>query len=111
MRIISFDEKYSKQIIGLWLSDEVTKQTLSTKERSTVKRLNERCLEDKKNTFIALEKEKVIGFSSMRLGHGRRNHCTEFVIFVAKEFQRNGVATAIMKKLFARAKKNETKEN
>ena len=58
MKIINFDKKYSKQIVELWLSPEVTKNTLSTKEKITVKSINEKFRGNEHNVFIAIEDKK-----------------------------------------------------
>jgi L-phenylalanine/L-methionine N-acetyltransferase len=109
MKIINYDKKYAKQIIDLWLSPEVMKNTLSSKEKTNVKKLNQRAKNNEKNFFIAVEKEKVVGFSAIRINNGRKNHSADFVIFVSPEFHRKRIGSKLIKKLFERAKKKKLK--
>ncbi|MDD3083478.1 MAG: GNAT family N-acetyltransferase [Candidatus ainarchaeum sp.] len=109
MNIINFNKKYSKQLSELWLSPEITKNTLSTKTRTTPKNLTKKLLKEKQNSFLAIENKNVIGFSSLRPFEGRKNHSADFVIFVSPNYHRKGVGTKLMKKLFDRTKKLKLK--
>lgn len=109
MQITNFDKKYSKQLTELWLSPEITKNTLSTKNKTTIKNINKKFSKEKLNSFLAIEQEILIGFASIRPFEGRRNHSADCAIFISQEFYGTGLAQKLMKKIFSRAKKLKLK--
>jgi putative acetyltransferase len=109
MKIVHFTSKYAKKLAWLWLSPEITKYTLSTKKRTTSKRLIKKFKSTSLNTFMALENEEVIGFASIRPYEGRMNHSADFVIFVEPKYHKQGVGTKLMKRVLQRAKSKKLK--
>ncbi len=109
MKIVHFEKKYAKELAKLWLSPEITKFTLSTKKRTTAKRLIKKFKEKPKNTFLAIDSKKILGFASIRPYEGRMNHSADFVIFVDSNFHKMGIGTKLMKSILQRAKSEKLK--
>lgn len=104
MQIVNFNKKYSVELSRLWLMPKLSKYLLSTKERTTPSKITKMLKPQSKNVFIALENNKVIGFIVLKTYFGRKNHCADFVVFVAPNKQKKGIGTTLIRKIIERAK-------
>ncbi len=109
LKIINFEKKYSKQVCDLWLLPEITKNTLSTRKRTTPKNIEKKFSKNKKNIFLAVYDEKLVGVSGMKIGEFRTDHLADFFVFVDPDYHRQGIGKKLVKKIIGRAKEKKLK--